>query len=488
DLVDQKVPLEIWASPVRDDSGDVESAVVAFQDITQRKRMDAELEAYRKKLELLVEQRTEELSATNERLSHEIIEREMLEQLLYQHIEWLTTLNQARQTIGGTADLPQAYDKLSATILQLLGAWAVFLLRWDEQGEQIEAVCHLQQDDSIHDIEGVAAIVKNDSSLRKVIELGQPIHLSTDQAASLPGPLGEFFQEDGFQSLILAPLTVRQTVAGLLGVATPQPLQNFTPAQAEFFETMTHDLAELAEDAQLLDQAQALVATEERNRLARDLHDSVTQVLFSASLVAEVLPQIWRRDPEMAMESLEELRRLTRGALAEMRTMLLELRPVALTKTPLPELLAQLTEAITSRIELPFQLFIAQIPPLPEEVHTGFYRISQEALNNVVKHAQATQVTVSLSATPISPDPAGRARHEVKLTIEDDGVGFSPELRGQEQLGIGIMRERAADIQATLSVDSQPGGGAQVALVWHSVSEETTPAAPITTNENHGAR
>ncbi len=155
------------------------------------------------------------------------------------------------------------------------------------------------------------------------------------------------------------------------------------------------DLADLAEDARLFEKAQALVATEERNRLARDLHDSVTQVLFSASLVAEVLPQIWQRDPEMALQSLEELRRLTRGALAEMRTMLLELRPSAVIKTPLGELLAQLTEAITSRSGLPFQLFIEQVPSLPEEVHTSFYRVAQEGLNNVVKHAQASLVTVS---------------------------------------------------------------------------------------------
>ena len=123
-------------------------------------------------------------------------------------------------------------------------------------------------------------------------------------------------------------------------------------------------------------------------------------MLFSASLVAEVLPKIWRRDPEQALESLEELRRLTRGALAEMRTMLLELRPSALVNTPLSELLAQLTEAVTSRTGLPFQLFIEQIPSLPEDVHISFYRIAQEALNNVVKHAQASQVAVSLSAMP----------------------------------------------------------------------------------------
>ena len=135
----------------------------------------------------------------------------------------------------------------------------------------------------------------------------------------------------------------------------------------------------------------ALVALDERNRLARDLHDSVTQVLFTATLLTEVMPQIWRRDPEQGFQTLDKLRRLTRGALAEMRTMLIELRPSAVINTPLSELLAQLTEAITSRSGVPFQLFIEQIPILPDEVQMNFYRIAQEALNNVVKHAQAMQ-------------------------------------------------------------------------------------------------
>ena len=115
---------------------------------------------------------------------------------------------------------------------------------------------------------------------------------------------------------------------------------------------------------------------------------------------------------------------MTRGALAEMRTMLLELRPSAVIKTPLSELLAQLTEAVTSRNGLPFQLFVEQIPPLPEEVHISFYRIAQESLNNVVKHAQASLVSVSLNATPTRTVPYEDWSGEVRLMVRDDGCGF----------------------------------------------------------------
>jgi len=193
-------------------------------------------------------------------------------------------------------------------------------------------------------------------------------------------------------------------------------------------------------------------------------------VLFSANLLAEVLPQIWRRDPELGLQRLDKLQRLTRGALAEMRTLLLELRPAAVINTPLGELLSQLAEAITSRSGLPFQLFIEQIPPLPEDVQINFYHIAEEALNNVVKHAQAEQVTLSLSSTPLPSDSTSGARHEIRLVIEDDGVGYASENGMPGHLGTGIMRERAVAIHADLSLDSKPGYGTQVTLIWTNES------------------
>jgi PAS domain S-box-containing protein len=207
-----------------------------------------------------------------------------------------------------------------------------------------------------------------------------------------------------------------------------------------------------------------IAAIAERERLARDLHDSVTQVLFSATLLAEVLPKIWLRNPERGSQSLEKLRLLTRGALAEMRAMLLELRPAAVINTPLGELLGQLTEAITSRSGLSFQLYIDQIPPLSDDVQISFYRIAQEALNNVVKHAQAKQVSVSLSATPLISDSTGEPKHEIKLVIQDDGVGFSSGDERSDQRGIDIMHERAAAIQGKLSLESRHGYGTRVTV------------------------
>ena len=466
DLVDWHVPLEVWASPVFDSSGNIESAVVAFQDISRRKQKDAELAEYHKHLELLVQERTKELEHINEQLKYEMVEREALEQLLQKRIKWLSAIGLGRQNIRGKSDLPAVLETLLEVIRQLLDAGMVFFFRWEERSGHIELLSCPMPKGLTSEFEEVKTSFQKDSPLRRELKPGNTIVLSVDEVASKSVSLGEYMQKSGWQTLLLSPMFSGELIIGVIGMVSPFS-QKPGPARIELITKMTLDLVNLAQEAHLLDQSRALVATEERNRLARDLHDSVTQVLFSASLVAEVLPQIWRRDAALAMQSLEELRRLTRGALAEMRTMLLELRPSAVVKSPLPELLTQLTEASTSRAQLPFKLFIEKTPVLPKDVHTGFYRIAQESLNNVAKHAQASQVALSLSAVQLSPDLDDAARYEVKLIIEDDGVGLpANNEKALGNLGMSIMRERAADIQATLTFDSQIGKGTRVTLIW----------------------
>jgi signal transduction histidine kinase len=193
----------------------------------------------------------------------------------------------------------------------------------------------------------------------------------------------------------------------------------------------------------------------------------VTQALFSASLVAEVLPQVWQRSPEEALEGVEELRLLTRGALAEMRTLLLELRPAALVETRLDDLLRQLTEAIASRTQLAVTFNLDPVPALPAEVQVTFYRVAQEALHNVVKHAEARQVTVALHASPtLDTTEWAQWRGQIVLKISDDGRGFDPAEAVSGQLGLSIMRERAESVGALLSMQSRPGTDTHITLVW----------------------
>jgi signal transduction histidine kinase len=206
-------------------------------------------------------------------------------------------------------------------------------------------------------------------------------------------------------------------------------------------------------------QAQRTAQLEERQRLARELHDAVTQTLFSSSLIADVLPRLWERDPGEARRRLDELRELTRGALAEMRTLLYELRPTALTEAPLGDLLRPLVDATIGHAHLPIALTVegqSSSDALPSDVQVALYRIGQEALNNVVKHARASHSAVTLIYRADG----------VELSVRDDGQGFDPSQRPPGHLGLGNMSERAADVGIELTIASQPGIGTNVTANW----------------------
>jgi signal transduction histidine kinase len=210
-------------------------------------------------------------------------------------------------------------------------------------------------------------------------------------------------------------------------------------------------------EKELAEKAAEEAVTADRTRLARDLHDAVTQTLFSASLTAEVLPELWEMNLDEARNSTEELRQLTRGALAEMRTLLLELRPSTLTQTRLGDLIRQLCEAFIGRSRLPIKLNIQGDCQLPPEVQVAIYRIAQESLNNVFKYARATQVDVNLFISSSS----------VRFAVCDNGIGFDISTSRPTSLGLGIMRERAEAIGADFQITSQPGAGTCVELTWN---------------------
>jgi signal transduction histidine kinase len=190
--------------------------------------------------------------------------------------------------------------------------------------------------------------------------------------------------------------------------------------------------------------------------LARDLHDAISQTLFSVSLTAEVLPRLWERNPEAGKQKLEELKILTRGALSEMRTLLFELRPTVLGEMDLEDLIGHLGNAFTGRTGIPVKLSINnQMDPGPD-IKEAYYRVTQEALNNIEKHADASQVSINLTSD---------GQH-LRIAICDNGCGFDIQQRSPENFGIGIMNERAAAIGAKLEIRSQLGDGTCLELLW----------------------
>jgi PAS domain S-box-containing protein len=265
----------------------------------------------------------------------------------------------------------------------------------------------------------------------------------------------ETLMDSGYGALLAVPLTVKDEVYGSLVLYYHKPC-DFSAEEINLAVTFADQAALAIENARLQSQVEQAAILAERNRLARELHDSVTQTLFSASLIAEVLPKLWERRVDEGRRRSEELRQLTRGALAEMRTLLLELRPSRLTEVSLHELLRQLAEAVNGRARVPVTLELGQEMSLLPDVQIAFYRTAQEALNNVAKHAQASQVEINLD-TKLS---------KVVLRIRDNGRGFDFDSIRPNSLGLTIMRERAEAIAADLSVRTQIGQGTEVLLSW----------------------
>jgi signal transduction histidine kinase/ligand-binding sensor domain-containing protein len=271
-----------------------------------------------------------------------------------------------------------------------------------------------------------------------------------------------WMQQSKTRSELTIPILVKGKVAGVLDVQSHR-LNAFDDTDFAVLQSLAHQIGAAIENARLYEQAQQAAVMAERSRLARDLHDAVTQSLFSASLIAEAVPATWAIDPAEGEQLLSELRQLTRGALAEMRTLLLELRPAALVETGLVDLLHQLAEAAMGRIGIPVTVTAEDAPILPPDVHVALYRIAQEAVNNVVKHSRAGEVDISLRG---AADLAG-GRQSVELLIRDDGRGFDAEGVPPDHLGLGIMRERAEAIGAELQVESGVGRGTCVRVRWH---------------------
>jgi signal transduction histidine kinase len=280
-----------------------------------------------------------------------------------------------------------------------------------------------------------------------------------------------WMQGSATRSELTAPIFVKEQVVGVLDVQSDR-INAFDEIDRVVMQALAHQVGAALENARLYEQSQRVAVLSERSRLARELHDAVTQSLFSASLVADALPTVWDKNPQEGRQLLQELRSLSRGALAEMRTLLLELRPMALLETSLEDLLRQLGEAAGGREGIPISVQVDGQGKLPPDVHMALYRIAQEALNNVVKHACANQAAIRLCYTCTEPgEPGAPAVSSVLLTISDDGRGFNQVLASSDHFGLGIMHERAQAVGASLTIDSHPGEGTQISVLWEQEND-----------------
>ena len=269
---------------------------------------------------------------------------------------------------------------------------------------------------------------------------------------------------------LAVPIVLGEHVLGVLNVESGG---SFDQEDATSLQIIADHLAVAIRNARLFESAQALAVLEERERLSRDLHDSVTQMLFSVTLVAQSLIPTWRQDRAEGEARAQRLLTLSRLALAEMRALIADLRldvpahdslqgvaPVGLSrvrKEGLPAALRGYAEEISDGA-LEVVLELDGYRPQPFEREEALFRIGQEALNNVVKHAGARTVRIGLR----------QDRDGIHLRVKDDGSGFDPaKLAGAGQaggLGLVGMRERANALRGELRFESEPGKGAAVTV------------------------
>jgi signal transduction histidine kinase len=229
---------------------------------------------------------------------------------------------------------------------------------------------------------------------------------------------------------------------------------DFTDEDEELIRTLAAHAAIAIENARLHERSRELSTIEERKRLARELHDSVTQTLFSIGLTAEAAAELVEADPARAREQLGHLQSLTRTAMGEMRSLIFELRPAELETEGLAAALRKHVDVVRRLHEQEIELCVEGDRRLPPGVEKGLLRIAQEALGNAVRHSGADHVTLTLASRDA----------QISLRVEDDGHGFDPEeaVTRSRRLGLTSMRERAEALGGTLAIDSGAGRGTTI--------------------------
>ncbi|MDQ2743806.1 MAG: PAS domain S-box protein [Chloroflexota bacterium] len=266
------------------------------------------------------------------------------------------------------------------------------------------------------------------------------------------------------RSWLGVPLMVGQQLIGMISLVHHQP-DFFTSQHAHLALAIGQQAAVAIQNARLYEQAQEVAAHEERARLARELHDSVTQALFSMTMHAGAAQNSLQRegvDPAgRVARNLRQLNELSQGALAEMRALIFELRPGALAEEGLSAALRKHGAALSARERL---VITVEAPedrlPVKPAIEEHLYRLAQEALHNAVKHAGASRVVVRLMAGPTPTMPADE--RWLTLEIVDDGVGFDADSVPSGHLGLRTMADRAQQVAGTFQIESGPGTGTTV--------------------------
>ncbi len=365
-------------------------------------------------------------------------------------------------TLNSTLDLPRVLEHILDTLSQVVPYDTVNIMLVRDRQARVVGMRGFDDD----------ALMQMGEVLRQLsLPLDQHPDLDTMMRTHEPLIIPQIEKHPDRASLIdAAPLqsylgmviAFGDEILGFLNLNSRTPAF-FTAEHAARLKVFAAQAALAVHNAIALEHAQELSMIKERQRIARDLHDSVSQLLFSAALLSETLMRV-PNHPQFEA-NLEQLWRLNRGALAEMRNLVVEMRDVDTESFNLVEMLTHLANAAMGHADqLTVTLHVEGSVELPVKVRTTFYRITQEALNNVIKHAHAHQVRIQL----------GCDHDHAALTVIDDGQGFDPAQISWSSVGLSNIRERSRSIDAQSAITSVIGEGTTVRIEWTRPSAAST--------------
>lgn len=365
----------------------------------------------------------------------------------------LAAINAVASVVSRSLDLERVLTNALDKTLEVMEveAGGIYLLRKEDQVLTIAAHKGL----GTQFVDGIDNLKVGEGFSGYVTLTGEP--LIVQDLSQDPKLTRAVIKDSDFQSLAIAPLISRAKVLGTFFVVTSRD-REFSQQDVELLTSIGGQIGVAVENAQLYEQARQMAVVEERQRLARELHDSVTQSLHSSTLLAEAGQRLASRgDLERTRGYLARLGEITQQALKEMRLLVYELRPLHLRNAGLVGALQHRLDAVEQRAGVDVNLAVDGKVELPPDVEETLFRIAQEALNNALKHAAPTSIMVTVHIEGESP------YQRVELDVMDDGRGFDPAALGDEGgLGLVSMRQRVENIGGVLDIRSTPGEGTHV--------------------------
>ncbi len=388
----------------------------------------------------------------------------LLEHRVEERTRELSTLLEVSANISSTLELPHLLDVILEQLQQVVDYEEASVLVLEE--DELRSVAHRgPRGPAPQEILDRMRLGQEEASeLREAMARGEPLIIGDVREETW---LAQAFREafgaklDGEMSYVRTwvgvPLLVQERLIGWLSLFHGEP-HAYEQHHAALALAIANQAATAIQNARLYAQAGRLAALEERQRLARELHDSVSQVLYGIGLGARTAGALLDRAavaPELKSglaQPLDYVLSLAEAGLAEMRALIFELRPDSLEREGLVAALVRQADALRARHGLEVEATLGPEPALSFEAKEALYRIAQEALNNTVKHAQARNVQIKLA----------ESKGQIVLELRDDGAGFDPQVEYSGHMGLGSMRERATQIGATLEIVGGPGRGTVV--------------------------